>query len=281
MGIFKTLAFGLKRRLKRKSIPYVSGRKAFANYAEEDVSSYIKKAVPNSIVKTNVLVETKSGRSEIDCLVIYNNKLFIIEIKRWKGTIIEKDNHFYSFKVDRYTDGLHQKEVKSPFAQVNRQIKLLKEMTGANPWMNTIVFFADANDIRCNNNNVWFTDIHKLVIYIYKEGRASYPNQIKKFMNNITTADFISSSSILGERNLHCLIDKESLEFETKDRTISKKDISKIHITHHFSYDELEITLRDHKTISIKVNDRKITIKESGEQHQYYLSKINNIVIGE
>ena len=71
----------------------------------------IKKAIPNALIKTNIILNTSSGFGEIDCLILIDNRLFILEIKHWLGTIVEHDDYFISYKLDKYTNEYHKKEL--------------------------------------------------------------------------------------------------------------------------------------------------------------------------
>lgn len=281
MGLFHKLAVGLKRTFGGKSIEHVSGQKSYGNHGEDEFSHALREALPNAIIKSNVMVETPKGRCEIDTLVKYRNKLFIIEVKHWKGVLIEEDGYFISRKIDKYTDEIHQKEVKSPFGQIKRQAYLLKEMSGANPWINTIIFFMDADVVRASDENVWFTDFNELIDYITNDGRTSYPDQISKCLSKCRTADYIYSSALFGERNLHCMITPASLAFSYSDKQISKDKIKEIRINHHFSYDEIYIELKNGETFKTRIENGYISVLENGTHKTYSFSKIDWIIIGD
>lgn len=99
----------------------------------------------------------------------YRDKLFAIEVKRWKGRLTETDNSFIQEKTDRWTGEIHSKYQKSPFKQLNRAIYLLrKEITG-NVWINSVIYFEDNEfeGISTAIENIWFNNINDLVRYSY------------------------------------------------------------------------------------------------------------------
>ena len=57
----------------------------------------------------------QKGNCEIDLLVSYENKLFVIEVKHWIGRLYEQHGYFAKEKDDCWTGEVHEKELKSPF----------------------------------------------------------------------------------------------------------------------------------------------------------------------
>ena len=271
---------GFKRKFGGKSLEYVSEQKSYGNEAEIIFFQELIKVLPGAIIKSNIIVETTKGKCEIDTLIRYNNKLFIIEIKHWKGILTEANDYFFAEKEDKYTDDTHLKKLKSPFGQVKRQSYLLKEMTNSNPWINTIVFFCDADDVTASEDNVWFVDFDELVDYIKNQGNSSSPNQIDKCLSNCKSADFIYSPSRYGEKSLHCIIEPSSLVFDFKWKTICKDEISEIKIIHHISYDDLKIKLKNGNTMTMQKENASIKVLNEGKTQTYSLAKIEYILIG-
>jgi len=281
MGFLHKLAVGLKRTFGGHSIDYVSEQKSYGNHAEEDFLNALQNALPDATIKSNVMVDTSKGRCEIDALVRYKNKLFIVEVKHWKGVLIEQDGYFISEKDDKYTYETHSKKVKSPFGQIKRQAYLLKEMTKSNPWLNTLVFFCDADEVNASDENVWFVDFSELVDYIKNDGRNSYPDQIEKCIAKCKTADYIYSSSFWGEKKLHCIIEPSSLVFDYSGKMITKDNIKKIKINHHFSNDVVMIELRTGEILTATIENGSIRVFEGGVYQTYSLAKIEWIIIGD
>lgn len=280
MGLFHKIGVGLKRVFSSSSIDTISEEKSYGNDGEIEVEEELHSLIPNCIIKSNVMVYTSKGNCEIDLLVSYENKLFVIEVKHWLGRLYEQDGYFVKEKDDRWTGEVHEKELKSPFGQVKRQVYLLKEQTKSNPWINTIVFFADAEYVEAKDDNAWFTDIDDLADYIRNDGHTSRPQELKKCLDNLVVADFIYSPSIWGERSLHCIIKPESLIFNINGRKITKKDIARIDIDHHFSYDDIRIKLIDGKFLRTTLENHDIFVKEDDYISTYSFAKIKTILIG-
>ena len=114
-------------RLSGKSIPNISSTKRYGDSGEESFIGKLKTELPFSRIKRNIIINTSYGNAEIDCLVLYRDKLFAIEVKRWKGCLTETDNGFIQEKTDRWTGEIHSKYQKSPFKQLNRAIYLLRK----------------------------------------------------------------------------------------------------------------------------------------------------------
>ena len=74
-------------RAGESSIPYVSEAKRYGNYGEDEFTYMLRRELPSCKIKRNVVISTSKGNAEIDCLVFYQNKLFAIEVKRWKGRL--------------------------------------------------------------------------------------------------------------------------------------------------------------------------------------------------
>ena len=183
MSLFHKIGVGLKRVFFSSSVETISEEKSYGNVAEFDVKEELQLLLPNCIIKSNVLVNTPKGDCEIDLLICYENKLFIIEVKHWLGRIYEQNDCFIEEKDDRWTDEVHEKEIKSPFVQVKRQVHLLKEQTNSNPWINTVVFFADSEYVEASDDNAWFTDIDDLANYIKNDGHKSRLQELNKCLN--------------------------------------------------------------------------------------------------
>ena len=277
MGIFHKLAVGFKRFFGGKPLNYVSSEKLYGEEAEHDAFYFIKKAFPNALIKSNIILNTIYGQCEIDLLVAYNNKVFVIEVKHWKGVIEEDGRYFLSSKADRYTNEIHQKELKSPFIQIKRQINIIKKSTNTNLWINPIVYFEGAEEVICNSDDIWFNDIPSLLDYIKNDGEASYYDQIKKCVSKLKSADLILSPS----RNLYCNILDNSLKFQTSSGIVTRNDIKKINIEHHFSYDILFITLKNNSVVNSKIENGLIRVDEGNIYNNYSFSKIDKIILGD
>lgn len=280
MNLFHKIGIGLKRTFASKSIKTISEEKSFGNHGETEVENHLRQLLPSISIKSNVIVSIPQGRCEIDLLVSYESKIFIIEVKNWVGELYEQGKYFRKEKIDKWTGETYRKTFHSPFGQVKRQAYLLKEQTKSNPWINTIVFFANAESVETTSENIWFTDIKELVEYIRSDGYTSKPKELKKCFDNAIAADLIYSPPLWGERSLHCLIREDSLTFIIDGKTITKKDMIRIYIYHHFTHDNVVIFLNDGNTVSTTLENYEIVVEENGYLSKYSFAKINTIIIG-
>ena len=171
MGLFHKIKIGFTRK-GEPSIPYTSAAKKYGDWGEDEFVYAIKSSLLDCKIKKNVIIQTSEGNAEIDCLILYKNKLFAIEIKRWKGQLVERGDNFIQYKRDQWTDEIHTKQHKSPFKQLGRAIYLLRKQITDNAWINPIVLFEDSGFIETESDNVWFDNTGKLLLYIINEGKA-------------------------------------------------------------------------------------------------------------
>lgn len=267
-------------RVGETSIPQVSSTKRYGNYGENEFVRFLKQALPTCRIKRNVIINTFEGNAEIDCLILYNNKLFAIEVKRWKGRIVETEEGFVQEKTDRWTGEIHIKYQKSPFKQLNRAIHLLRKQILDKAWINAIVFFDDDEfeTIETMSDGVWFNDINRLVEYIRTEGQLSFTNSNSKFFEKCIAADYLYEKS--WDKSLHCIIDEKTLCFNVENKKITKDQIRFINVKHHWSYDELLITLKNGENFCITQVNRKIKIFDNGVIKEYDLCKLDYIELG-
>jgi hypothetical protein len=280
MGIgefFHKIGVGFTR-LGENSIPHTTQAKRYGNWGEDEFVYHIRTHLPNCQIKRNIVIQTLEGNAEIDCLILYNNKLFAIEIKRWKGELIECDGQFVQRKLDRWTDEWHTKIQKSPFRQLSRAIYLLRKQVPEKAWINSIVYFEDADRISINNENTWFDNVYSLTEYIQNNGQVSYGNNAQAFFNQCIPADYLYSKS--WDKSLHCVICDDSLIFRISNKVVHKSDISTISIEHHWSYDELYIKTHQGITYNTKCENKHIKVIENGYARQYALCKLDYIELG-
>lgn len=280
MGIgefFHKIGVGFTR-LGENSIPHTTQAKRYGNWGEDEFVYHIRTHLPNCQIKRNIVIQTLEGNAEIDCLILYNNKLFAIEIKRWKGQLTECDGQFVQRKLDRWTDEWHTKIQKSPFRQLARAIYLLRKQVPEKAWINSIVYFEDADRISINNENTWFDNVYSLTEYIQNNGQVSYGNNAQAFFNQCIPADYLYSNS--WDKSLHCVICDDSLIFRISNKVVHKSDISTISIEHHWSYDELYIKTHQGITYNTKCENKHIKVIENGYARQYALCKLDYIELG-
>ena len=263
-----------------KSITQVSSTKRYGNYGEDEFVYFLKQMLPSCKIKRNIIISTPEGNAEIDCLVLYEKKLFAVEVKRWKGCLFETENGFIQEKTDKWTGEIHTKYQKSPFKQLNRAIYLLRKSIPNKVWVNDIVFFDD-NDfegITTLSNNVWFADIKKLVEYISVSGKPTVYEEANSFFDNCVASDYLYSKS--WDKSLHCLICSDSLNFNFGARQLGRSNIKRINIKHHWSYDELCITLLNNQTVSVIKENAKIQVVDNGFKKEFALCKLDCIEFG-
>ena len=276
--LFKTIKNGITRFFY-KPLPFVSEEKVFGNFGEDNFVYLLSKHLSSCEIKRNVLVNTPEGNAEIDCLILYCGRLFAVEVKRWKGKIVEDGEFILQLKTDKWTGEVHRKKYKSPFKQLNRAVYLLKKQFNSNLWINSAVFFDNAQSVDIGEDKLYFTDIKKLAEYI-----ANFDNYYNFYMAKDIFYKCVSADCLValqGERELKCLIDDSSLIFDFGKSVITRKDINYILINHHFGYDKLQIYLKNGTMAEISIDDRKIKVTENQNQKEYSLSKINVIYLGD
>ena len=268
-------------RCRESSIPFVSEKKWYGNVGEDTFAYLISRALPTCRIKQNVIIETPDGNAEIDCLILYQNKLFAVEVKRWKGRLFETDEGFIQEKIDRWTGEARVKPLRSPFKQLNRAVYLLKKQIPSAVWVNPIVFFEDDEfeSVETLSDNVWFCDRDMLVKYIQNDGRQSTTYNAEQFFDKCVSADYLSAKS--WNKSLRCVIEDNSLIFPTPFGEINRKNILNICIAHHWAYDELDVTLKDGSVCRITQDNAKIRVRENGKICEYALCKLDYIELGQ
>ncbi len=279
MGIFHKLKVGLGRIFNSFSIEYTPEVKRYGNAAEIGLPSFLKSRIPNCQVKSNVIISlpNECAQAEIDCLVLLEDKLFAIEIKHWKGSVVELDDGFHIYKQDKYTDDVWEKVLKSPFRQVGRAVSMLKKQTNNRDWIQTIVYFEGAASVQVLDDDVWFDDANLLADYIINYQNRHRSNGNIQCFRSAIAADFIYSGTY---RNLHCIIDDKSLCINVGNVSITRKDIEWIDIEHHFSYDDLYIHLYNGNTVTTQIENGRIYATENNIRREYSLCKIDKILLG-
>lgn len=282
MGIrafFHKIKIGFVRAWE-SSIPYVNEAKRYGNYGEDEFTYRLRRELPLCKIKRNVIISTSDGNAEIDCLVLYNNKLFAIEVKRWKGCLTERDDGFLQEKTDRWTGETHTKLLKSPFKQLGRAIYLLRKQIPIKAWVNAIVFFEDdeLESVSAFSDNVWFDRYQDLVDYISNDGKISFGTGANDFFDKCVPADYLYAHA--RGKSLHCIIDRFTLRFETPHGNIYADNIISIRISHHWSYDELHITMTDGSEKTVALENAKIQVNDNGRSSTYALCKLDYIELG-
>ena len=275
-SFFHKIKIGFTRR-SEPSIPYTTAAKKYGDWGEDEFVYAIQSRLPDCQIKKNIIIQTSEGNAEIDCLILYKNKLFAIEVKRWKGQLVERGGDFVQYKRDRWTDEIHTKIHKSPFKQLGRAVYLLRKQIPDNAWLNTIVYFEESDCIETESDNVWFDDIDELVSYIVNDGKASWGNA-NAFFEKCIAADYLYCNS--WGKSLHCIIYDESLRFTTPEGVLTRKGIDSISIIHHWSYDELKIKTISGRVFSVNRENDYIVVNDNGYKYRYALCKLDYIKLG-
>lgn len=273
--IHKIKTFFSRRR--ERPIPDVSEEKKVGSDGERYVVDELYKRLPSCKIKKNVVVHTREGDAEIDCVVLYENKIFAIEIKNWKGRIIERGNEFIQQKTDKWTDKEYESSHKSPFKQLKRSIYLFKKhLYNGKAWINPIVFFCNAYNVFVCSEDVWFDEIADMVRYIAECGDRSNPLEANACFNKFVPADRVYR----GENFLNCVLCNESVTFCVGNKTFTRKDIDCIDIKRHAFYDKIVLHLKNGYTQSIEQENAKIKCYENLKVSEYALCKIDRIELG-
>ena len=265
-------------RMGEPSIPYTTQAKKYGDWGEDEFVYDIQSHLPDCKIKKNIIIQTTEGNAEIDCLILYKNKLFAIEVKRWKGRIADHDGNFIQYKRDRWTDEIHTKVHKSPFKQLGRAVYLLRKQVSDNVWINTVVFFEESDYIEIESDNVWFDNINELISHIMSDGKISRGNNASVFFEKCIAADYLYSNS--WGKSLHCIVCDDSLRFASSNGTLNRHNIQSISITHHWSYDEVKIVTRNGAQYVVDIENGSIYVIDNGYKCRYALCKLNYIHLG-
>jgi len=277
-SFFHKIKVGFTRK-REPSIPYTSAAKRYGNWGEDEFVFAIQSRLPNCKIKKNIIIQTVEGNAEIDCLILYKNKLFAIEVKRWKGQLVERNGDFVQYKRDRWTDEIHTKVQRSPFKQLGRAVYLLRKQIPENAWLNTIVFFEKSDYIETDSDNVWFDDIDKLAAHIMSEGKSSWGNNAASFFDKCIAADYLYCNS--WGRVLHCIVCDDSLRFTTSMGVVDRHNIHSISISHHWSYDEVNVKTKDGACHIVNVENGSVIVIDNGQRYRYALCKLDYIQLGQ
>lgn len=260
------------------SIPYTSQAKKYGDWGEDEFVYAIQSRLSDCKIKKNIIVQTAEGNAEIDCLILYKNKLFAIEVKRWKGRLIDHDGNFVQYKRDRWTDEIHTKVHKSPFKQLSRAVYLLRKQIPDNAWINNVVFFEESDYIETESDNMWFDNINELISHIISDGKTSWGNNASMFFDKCIAADYLYSNS--WGKSLHCIVCDDSLRFATSSGTLNRHNIQSISISHHWSYDEVKIEAKNGTRYTVNIENGSIYVIDNGYKYRYALCKLDYIHLG-
>lgn len=85
-SFFKKVGIGISR-LSGTSIPYTPAEKRVGNYGEEETYDLLKCALPEATIFKSVVLDENLAKGEIDFLIICKFKVFVVELKTWRGDI--------------------------------------------------------------------------------------------------------------------------------------------------------------------------------------------------
>ena len=280
MGIrsfFHKLEIGFIRLLT-PSLPNNSEAKRYGEIGEDTLVRTLQLRLPACKIKQNILIQSAEGTAELDCLVLYQNKLFAIEVKRWKGDLYESESGFVQKKCDRWTGEIHCERHRSPFKQLSRGIYLLRKQNPHRAWVNPIVFFEDADRVSVGEGQVWFCKISHLLSYITEEGRTSDPREAARFFDCCVAADSLYANG--GGCVRKGIVCEESLRFSTPAGVLTRREIRSISITHCWAYDELAILTADERLHRIIVENGSLLMEENGYVKSFPLCRVDKIRLG-
>ena len=267
-------------RSRESSIPFVGGVKRYGNYGENEFMYILSQKLPSCKIKRSVVISTDEGNAEIDCLILYENKLFAIEVKHWKGSLKECSDGFLQEKIDKWTGETHAKILKSPFKQLSRAIYLLRKQFPAKAWVNSVVFFTgnELESVSTSSDNVWFDNYPDLVYHIQNEGKSSFGKGANDLFEKCIAADYLYYNT--WGNSLQCVINRDTLRFYTSKGLIPTDEIVCIRIAHHWHFDKLYIRLSDGSEFVIALENAKIQVSENGNLNTYALCKLDYIELG-
>lgn len=290
MGLIRRIFHKIKigfTRIGESPIPDTTACKKYGDQGEKEFFDTIQTYLPDCRIKKNIVIQTAEGNAEIDCLLLCKNKLFAIEVKRWKGRLVEQADGFVQYKQDFYTDEVHTKVHHSPFKQLDRAVYLLKRQIPGNAWINKVVFFEESDGVE-TDGGVWFDNYDGLIAYIHGDGKASSGKDASAFFDECIAADYLYCSlserflnCSPSERSLHCVVCDDSLRFTTSTGVLDRSNIRSMSIEHHWSYDEVEITTKDGECYTVTVENGSLFVIENGHRERYALCKLDYIHLGD
>lgn len=273
-NLFKSIKLYFNRK-NNNSIPFTSANKIDGYNNEEHTYNYINANLKNAKIYKNVCLDNKTSKGEIDLLIIYENKVFIIEEKSWRGIISCDEDNFYQTKKS-FQGEIYTNVKENPFKQIRRNLYLIKEKY-PDIWFNPIVLFNNADEIDINSNDIYFDSLIDLINYIKNVNTIKNREYtINNLINTIKCYDTLYSKNNF----LRCIIDEKSLNFVLDKKEIFKSDIVEINVYHHALYDDLLIKLKNNEIINSQIENKELIYIENNEKNITYFSKIDYIVIG-
>lgn len=117
MNILKTLNFRMQLN-NDQQLHYHNYKKGYLG--ERKLANLLNKSLSSSpILLYDLLFEVNNTEFQIDCLLIFSNKIFLLEIKNYEGNFYFQNNNWYIVET--------KKEIRSPLQQLKRSELLLNE----------------------------------------------------------------------------------------------------------------------------------------------------------
>ncbi len=281
MGLFHSLFHTLRVGLPENTI------RSFPLFRDQAIRKRRRESLCQSAVRPAAGLSDQiqpdislpEGEAEIDCLILYRSMLFAVEVKRWRGTIIENDDG--SFLQHRSDNSflLTSKSLKSPFRQLNRAISLLKKQHPSRAWIEPIVCFEEADRIRIQSDGTWFDRMSDLISYLNNAPPRPWGPEAADLFERCRAADLLHCNDQDGD--LICLICDEFLRFPTKNGILTRQDICSISIFHRWSYDILMVKTWEGACYSYHRENDFVPVIENGRLRQYALCQLDFILPGQ
>lgn len=151
---------------------------------EEYIIELLGQTIPGQrYLVNNLIVQDQYGNtSQIDHVFINSNGVFVIETKNLSGTIYGTENQKTWTQVFNY--GKQKYHLYNPIMQNATHIRRLKEATGTELPIKSIVVFANNNIDKINSRNVYTIEGMICEINAYFEERIS-PAEMAAFYNQL------------------------------------------------------------------------------------------------
>lgn len=208
-NFFKKVGAGISRS-SGSSIPYTPAEKRVGNYGEEEVYDSLRRALPEATIFRSIVLDENLAKGEIDFLVIYKFKVFVVELKTWRGDIYQEGEQFYQDKESSAGE-TYTNELGNPFRQVKRNVYLIKQQFKS-IWFEPAIIFIEADSVNINSDISWFDK--KLFCIIDEES-----------LHFVINGKEIFKKDILSIRvNHHFSYDDVSIELKNHERLETRMD---------------------------------------------------------
>lgn len=274
---FHKLKVGVERMVA-EPLPEVSAEKEFGNFGESSTLLEIKKSLPDALILQSICLNPDDAKGEIDYLLVYQDKVFIIELKTWEGCVYQEGDNFYKDKVSKSGE-VYQKEMKSPFRQIRGNICQIKQ-SFPKIWFEPIVLFQNCDSLSITEEKIkWYDDVKTMTYDIRISGKPNRHEDVQKMLKKLILYDVIKAEQ-LDEKEDTGIIDETAFIFSDGVKKYGKADIAEIIVTHHFSYDNLNIKLLNGTIVQTRNENSLIQYKQNGQTKSVALNKVDYIKIG-